>query len=157
MLIQQPDANLFIYILSVADFFVYCSVTFFKDVVLTVSLTLPTFLSPSSFLSNPYLLCFYLCSHYGLSPPSLAQFLCSSSWQLRLCSSLLFAFLVRYSFSFLNVSPLRLSRDACLLNLISKHGHFDGEKKWEKKFILTKRHLNKPHMHAIINYPIQYI
>lgn len=54
------------------------------------------------------LLMFSLCSHYGLNPPSLAPFLCSSSWRLQLCSSLLLAFLVRYRYSFstLFVSPL---------------------------------------------------
>lgn len=47
------------------------------------------------------LLMFSLCSHYGLNPlPSLASFLCSFSWRLQLCSSLLLAFLVRYRYSF---------------------------------------------------------
>lgn len=78
-------------------------------------LTLTTFLSPlpSHTLSLPVklvftLLMFSLCSNYGLKPllplsshppglpPSLALFLCSSSWRLQLCSSFLLAFLVRY-------------------------------------------------------------
>ncbi len=51
---------------------------------------------------------FSFCSHYGLNPPSLTPLLCSSSWRLQLCSSLLLAFLVRYRYSFstLFVSPL---------------------------------------------------
>ncbi|MED6242695.1 hypothetical protein ATANTOWER_008467 [Ataeniobius toweri] len=81
--------------------------------------TLTTFLSFSSLHHLTPSICqtsvyftyvFSLCSHYGLNllrpthyphptllpPPSLAMFLCSSSWRRRLCSSFLLAFLVSF-------------------------------------------------------------
>lgn len=79
---------------------------FFPSLSLSLSFTT----AHTLFLSNLclLLLMFSLCSLYGLNPPSLAPFLCSSSWRLQLCSSLLLAFLVRYRYSFstLFVSPL---------------------------------------------------
>ncbi len=71
------------------------------------SLSLSLSLSPLYCLSHSFsvklvftLRMFSFRSHYGLKPPSLTLFLCSSSWRLQLCSSLLLAFLVRYGYSF---------------------------------------------------------
>lgn len=65
-----------------------------------LSLSLFYRLSNSLFCLFFLLLCFCLCSHHGFNPHPLAAFLCSSSWRLQLCSPLLFAFLVRYTYSF---------------------------------------------------------
>lgn len=104
------------------------SFLFSRSLFLTLT---PSPLLPSltfTFLSKLCLLCFCLfLPPRPEPPPSLATFLCSSSWRLRLCSSLLLAFLVRYRYSSstLFVSPLlsahifTFPKSACLVSPVS--------------------------------------